>query len=144
VVDSTTVAVGAFGLAGTTIGFAGPSWNEERIQRARERRDGRTAPRLVAAEVAVFYAGLEVVAEEEDLARTLEAGKGLTGYWPGMNQTQWIKYEATLAIVLDDEVWNSLAAFYASLGLVLLVFKGNCRRRIGSMTLANSRRSLRV
>lgn len=116
-VDWTTIGVAALGLVGTlgagVVGFSGPSWNDQRIQRVRDRRDLRRAGRLVSVEIWEACHVLKAVA-----GRSIErlVSEPLRIELPEKNETQWVKHRDTLAMLLEDqEDWRAAAVFYSVL-----------------------------
>jgi hypothetical protein len=116
-VDWTTIAVAGFGVIGTLgaglIGFSGPSWNEQRLQRGRDERDLRRAVRLVSIEIWDVCHELRWVAERSpaELDDPLDADR-----LPTPEKGQWAAHRETLAALISDQApWQLAAKFHSAL-----------------------------
>jgi hypothetical protein len=121
-VDWTVLGIAALGTAGTigagALGFAGPSWNERRIQAARDHKELRQAIRLVKAELKAILIALDTRDESaEDTFADLTAVFSLI---PAQEETEWHRHRDTIALLTeddDDATWERIADFHNLLGL---------------------------
>lgn len=113
-VDYTTLGVAGLGLIGTlgagVIGFAGPSWNEKRIQAATDARDARRALRLVALEIELNCSAVEsFLLASSDGVRVAEVFDVTSA-----TAAAWSQHRDVLATTIDDQAtWEAVARFYA-------------------------------
>lgn len=94
-----------FGLVGVLIGGALNIVNAYLAERRAQKREGRTAARLLLPELI-------------EASRMLMTAKQ-TNRFPGTDfpRLQWTKHEATLARLLDSGTWDSVSQVYTSLHL---------------------------
>ncbi len=120
-VDWTVLGIAALGTVGTVgagaLGFAGPSWNDRRIQAARDRKELRQAIRLVRAELKDILSSLETRDEgAEDKFGAIAATFSLI---PAPEETEWHRRREKIALLVDDEhedAWEQIAVFHILLG----------------------------
>jgi hypothetical protein len=118
-VDYTVLGVAALGVLGTLgaglIGFAGPSWNEQRIQLARDKRDARKALRLIGFEIFDLTIPLRQLSEEVEHADRMRTVQLIIARLP--NETsEWHRHKDEFALLVTDQTgWRLVAAFYSVL-----------------------------
>ena len=111
-VDWTVLGVAALGTVGTVgagaLGFAGPSWNDRRIQAARDRKELRQAIRLVRAELKDILSSLETRDEgAEDKFGAIAATFSLI---PAPEETEWHRRREKIALLVDDRTRGCVGA----------------------------------
>jgi hypothetical protein len=118
-IDWTAVGVALVALAGTfggaVLAFRGPSWNDRRIQEAREQRERRCAVRLVALETeqnAIAFSSFIVQAPPGSLVSDIFD-------LPSCTDTAWTEYRTAIATLVEDEdTWLTVARFYTGREIV--------------------------
>ena len=120
-VDWTVLGIAALGTAGTigagALGFAGPSWNERRIQAARDHKELRQAIRLVKAELKAILIALRT---RDESAEDTFADYRVFSLIPAQDKTEWHHRRETIALLTeddDDATWARIADFHILLGL---------------------------
>jgi hypothetical protein len=115
--DWTVLGIAALGTVGTisagVLGFAGPSWNERRIQAARDHKELRQAIRLVKGELTDILSALRTRDESaDDRFGQMAAAFSLI---PAPDETEWHQRRETIALLVDDEdedAWNDVIMFH--------------------------------
>ena len=111
--DWTVLGIAALGTVGTisagVLGFAGPSWNERRLQAARDHKELRQAIRLVKGELKDILSALRTPGMNL-LMTNWANGRAALSLIRAPDETEWHHRRETIALLTsttrDEDAWK--------------------------------------